>query len=412
MRVLATLALPIALSGCAIPAGLSIASYAADGLSLGASDKSVNDHMISQILGMDCGLFRVFKGRSICQDRGVDPDDNTLYLADGDTIDGPARPWGSTAEPDLAYASGDDSVARDWAVGIELADAGIADDPSARALFGTPEAQGDRPKYVGEYAYNRDRNRKIQAVRGRLEAYYSAAESAPNATLEETEELAAVPSPAPMIVNVDGLSFGDSMGMKQSYIAVASLPPVRPAAETGGGDTDDKERLAHGEAPDFDDLIVPAAWQPVGEDDLAGTEFATDDLSLDPLEVAAAPSASPKVADIAVGRSEARFLVVGSFVSRERAGLAAQAAGSADFTIIETLVDGRTFYRVVTGPFEVAAVEDAKRDLAAIGFDRSWAIRTCPAEMHNNACLPGTAVAGLMSGHENSRVQLAEASAE
>jgi cell division septation protein DedD len=45
-----------------------IASYAADGVSYVATGKSVSDHGISEVIGRDCALFRVIRGKPICKD--------------------------------------------------------------------------------------------------------------------------------------------------------------------------------------------------------------------------------------------------------------------------------------------------------------------------------------------------------
>jgi len=60
--------MPALLSGCGLPPAVMIASYAADGVSYVATGKSVSDHGISEVTGRDCALWRVIKGKSICQD--------------------------------------------------------------------------------------------------------------------------------------------------------------------------------------------------------------------------------------------------------------------------------------------------------------------------------------------------------
>jgi len=55
------------LSGCALPAAVSIASYAVDGASFVATGRSMSDHGISILLREDCALFRVLKGEPVCR---------------------------------------------------------------------------------------------------------------------------------------------------------------------------------------------------------------------------------------------------------------------------------------------------------------------------------------------------------
>lgn len=71
MRILLVPALAFILSGCAalaIPPALTIASYATDGASYLATDKSLTDHMLSDALGRNCAVWRILRARSICKD--------------------------------------------------------------------------------------------------------------------------------------------------------------------------------------------------------------------------------------------------------------------------------------------------------------------------------------------------------
>ncbi|MCW5748331.1 MAG: hypothetical protein KIT36_19240 [Alphaproteobacteria bacterium] len=55
------------LGGCAVPAEVAVASYAADGGLLLATDKTSNDHLLSMAAGRDCALWRAVRGRAICK---------------------------------------------------------------------------------------------------------------------------------------------------------------------------------------------------------------------------------------------------------------------------------------------------------------------------------------------------------
>lgn len=54
------------LSGCALPLPYQIASWALDGISYVATEKSVTDHGISIVAQKDCALLRVVQGNEIC----------------------------------------------------------------------------------------------------------------------------------------------------------------------------------------------------------------------------------------------------------------------------------------------------------------------------------------------------------
>lgn len=57
----------VVLSGC-IPPGLTVASYAVDGVSYVGTGKSLTDHMLSDMMSRDCATWRVIKSRPICKD--------------------------------------------------------------------------------------------------------------------------------------------------------------------------------------------------------------------------------------------------------------------------------------------------------------------------------------------------------
>jgi hypothetical protein len=66
------------LSGCAMPLPFQIASWALDGISYLATEKSVTDHGISIVAQKDCALMRVVKGDDICSSHD---DSGTLAVA-------------------------------------------------------------------------------------------------------------------------------------------------------------------------------------------------------------------------------------------------------------------------------------------------------------------------------------------
>ena len=54
------------LGGCGLPVGVTIASWAADGISYVATDKTLTEHGISAVAGKDCSVWRMFKGGNFC----------------------------------------------------------------------------------------------------------------------------------------------------------------------------------------------------------------------------------------------------------------------------------------------------------------------------------------------------------
>ena len=69
------IAMALPSGGCVAPAAVAGASYAADGSLLVVSDKTAVDHLASMVSKQDCALWRVIRGRPVCQERedGKDP---------------------------------------------------------------------------------------------------------------------------------------------------------------------------------------------------------------------------------------------------------------------------------------------------------------------------------------------------
>lgn len=80
------------LPGCAMPIGVTVGSYAADGGLLIGTGKSSTDHLLSMNMQRDCGVFRaVVRGQPLCKERpegAPDPynvDLNAPFRADGES---------------------------------------------------------------------------------------------------------------------------------------------------------------------------------------------------------------------------------------------------------------------------------------------------------------------------------------
>ena len=67
-RQLSVIVFAGAISGCTMPGSLQMATWALDGISFLATDKSLTDHGISFVVQKDCALWRGFKGEEICSD--------------------------------------------------------------------------------------------------------------------------------------------------------------------------------------------------------------------------------------------------------------------------------------------------------------------------------------------------------
>ena len=78
------LILSMMLGGCALPVSFQIASWAADGISYIATNKSVSDHGLSLVTQKDCALWRAVKQEEICVQHEDSPTAIAARLDDED----------------------------------------------------------------------------------------------------------------------------------------------------------------------------------------------------------------------------------------------------------------------------------------------------------------------------------------
>lgn len=141
----------LSVSGCglvAIPPALTIASYAADGISFLVTGKSVTDHAVSEVADADCAMWRMIKMQNPCLNEEGEAE--MLIAFEGDPYDPPPLmnepnlDWGPTQpggpEEHLAPAPAGDALAdASGAPGTAPADAA---DPAA-SVEAEPEDASD-----------------------------------------------------------------------------------------------------------------------------------------------------------------------------------------------------------------------------------------------------------------------------
>jgi len=392
VRILATLTLPVLLAGCAAPVALSAATYVADGLSLSASGKSVNDHLISQVLGMDCGLFRIFDGESICRDRGIDPDDDTVYVAEYDPS-APARPLGTMSDPVFDYDDVGGEQSREWARGIELAEFPVDDDPSGRVVTETlaaPAREDVDPTYIGDLAEARRRDAQIDAVRERLRGTGFLSGDSRELAMALPNEPAKDARP-PVILSEDKMQFAESIGLRAEYQVSMRQPTPTPSVTPP-----DTTRAQFAEPLAIMGLsansLEPSTYGQHYE--VAFRDLYDDFLSDEPTRLVKTVATS---AAVSVDAADDYYLVVASFREHDRAqGLVDHDA--APLQVVRADVDRTTYYRVVAGPYSESGTNSARHQLAAAGFADTWMIAGCGHADIDGACLdPGAGAAPLGS---------------
>ncbi len=158
---------------------------------------------------------------------------------------------------------------------------------------------------------------------------------------------------------------------EKSPADTASFSPT--AAVAGPTAADAGERHDPAQPKDRETVSAPpgSGWQPV--------------LVINPRLFAAAPARRPppgaakEIADV--------VLIVGSFRNKVNARRAAGTWRDLKPAVVEARVRGKTYFRVVTGPFANTAVAGRKGALRARGLLGVWAAKLCHGDKTNPGCI-------------------------
>jgi hypothetical protein len=82
-----------------------------------------------------------------------------------------------------------------------------------------------------------------------------------------------------------------------------------------------------------------------------------------------------------------RVMVLGSFLTKPRALRAARQWPAFSTTVVSAEVRGRTYYRVVTGPFKLAGIGEQRDRLKSHGVSAFWTAKICPAGLSRPQCV-------------------------
>ncbi len=91
----------LVLGGCALPVPLQVASWALDGISYLATDKSITDHGISMVAQKDCAIFRGITDGDVCRNW----DDAATLVAEAGKDAQPQRPVTTTPSVRVGYST-------------------------------------------------------------------------------------------------------------------------------------------------------------------------------------------------------------------------------------------------------------------------------------------------------------------
>jgi hypothetical protein len=398
----------VALSGCAIPAGVSIASMIFDGVSLASTGKSVKDHAISVAADEDCSMWRVLVGRPMC----VPATGSIVAFEPGYPLQEAARSRDgqpSLTEKDIAIAAGPSIPASviDRSSPIRTAEVST---PSFASPFtsvaavtsaddGTPEREpalaiqvasaADRPSGMGEpversltiyrmvpvqMAALNSQDRPQAPLRDVETALLTNAKSVlverpgPPATATEPIRVGSViqPDSSPgQIPDREPSGWAEAMATASPTAGLSSAPPVRQEAP------DEVKRilaakavgpyaLSTGDARRKMDVGVKVgSKRPAGL--VAGFNAALP-----------AGKGQPKAEADSIADSTGVYLVFGTFANSSKATVASR--NFADFSthVVHDGRKGRSLYRVVAGPYAVHNAHSVREAAAQSGAPHVW----------------------------------------
>ena len=135
---------PPLLAGCAIPLGISVASYTFDAFSYATEGKSISDLALTDVTGEDCAVSRLAQGKAVCRDNTPEEQDKkNRFLADAsdftrytDRVDDPGVLYArdrtlvqTAAKPDLGQAPAKSAME------VEIAASADIDPNESRASY-------------------------------------------------------------------------------------------------------------------------------------------------------------------------------------------------------------------------------------------------------------------------------------
>ena len=314
----------VSLSGCALPVGVTVATWAADGVSLLSTQKSLLDHGISYVSGQDCALWRMFTDDEVC----AEATDNVIVLADA----GP-----TSIVQGYAGTASYDPVDGDY-----LSLAGEAEDS---VLIASTDGRTPVVSTYGEPWYRQTRNDEYLALMP---------ESFRDGVGETTVRLAdSTPTFAPVATEPE-----------TSTAAMSAEMPAEPRVPVDvAGAVSDTSPIPSGltGAPSIE--IAGVTENPVAAPGHIEPGVPRPTMVADARSIDAEASANP-----------GRYFVIGSFGVWNNAVRFAARHDDLAAHIHGATVDGTDVYRIVVGPFRPNERDVLKQSIAAAGIERTWTV--------------------------------------
>jgi hypothetical protein len=335
------LASALVLAGCAVPAALSIASFAFDGASYVATGKSVRDHAISVVVDEDCALWRAVAGRPVCQETSgpiVAFLPSEPILQPERSRDGTVQPDGLTETPPAKLGS--EAPEDEQPVDVAVNEGGA----TAEELLALVEERGGATEPGETDAMAAKGPALVGALAAGAPAYQTVAtDERARGRVETKLRPTAASSPALRLAGEAPDRRDRAAEVKR--ILAAKAEGITPHALTAGGE-----------------------WRPIDSGRGVGLVRALD-------SVLTSISGSPKPKDGAAIGGSGVYLVFGTFTDSMKAAVAARRY--ADFTtrVLRDSREGRSLYRVVAGPYQAGEAHSVREAVAQNGAPHVWLLR-------------------------------------
>ncbi|MEQ8666212.1 MAG: SPOR domain-containing protein [Rhodospirillales bacterium] len=309
----------VTLSGCAMPVGVTVATWAADGWSLLTTNKSLLDHGISFVAEKDCALWRVFSDAEVC----IEETEGGTALADAS----------GTMAAGYASRPSDEALADYRALTEEKR--------PVTTLREVARASDEKPSGPVVIASLGDGNEYVDSSRS---PWYR--------QTRNNEYLALMPE-----------SF---KGAGDTTRPAAKLLPTKPAEIT----------VASRQTASAPSLTVPADATAPAID----IEFAAFDgdnppaVPVTPVETVMPVAMADASGGVDGFANPGRYFVIGSFQVWDNATRFAERHRSIGAEIHGATVSGEKVYRIVVGPYRPAEGDILKSAIAAAGIDGTWSV--------------------------------------
>jgi hypothetical protein len=371
-----SLLLLMALSGCFIPPAVTLASLAADGVSLAASGKSLKDHALSEVTGEDCAMWRVVKNDDICLvEVGASETVLVAYKGPETVYDGP---W---TEPPLSTAD-IDVMRRGF---LHLGEHQVFEQITSMR----------EPSGLTTYApSSSERDDTVVAAQDIADSAPGFSANSPK-TLSPEAALAPAQTPASTVIRpvAPGAGGSDVTGgraLRQSDYTLASIQ-VASAAVPGRSVSDlpfDMGTMMPVIPGDDGPAVGPSAGLQFFAPSTAASMGQVASLaSVEMSAVAHAVGVPPPVRESwsdetvaavvvdAAALEKDVYLVLGSYTEQNQAQRVAGRFGDLAAQVRAAIVRGEARYRVIAGPYVLPEAQARRDSIAGTGVEAAWITR-------------------------------------